>query len=181
MAQNLPHTPRNDGEEPPMHTDYQQLRSAYQQLNTAIEQAPQLFADPTPYTLPASSLPSVVPANSMILLLISFIPVTSRRDHIGANLPGMGIADVDRGEHVHPAFLQLLQGKDLRPFPFPADVHSQPAHGMPCPVLKNTAARLPEIVRPSLAGRVVQTYDKIRLGRGLYPVPYDLQGRKPVA
>ena len=41
-----------------MHTDYQQLRSAYQQLNTAIEQAPQLFADPTPYTLPASSLPS---------------------------------------------------------------------------------------------------------------------------
>ncbi|MBS6415425.1 MAG: hypothetical protein KH384_08780 [Corynebacteriales bacterium] len=58
MAQNVPHTPRNDGEEPPMHTDYQQLRSAYQQLNTAIEQAPQLFADPTPYTLPASSLPS---------------------------------------------------------------------------------------------------------------------------
>lgn len=41
-----------------MHTDDEQLRSAYQQLNDAIEQAPQLFTDPTPYTLPASSLTS---------------------------------------------------------------------------------------------------------------------------
>lgn len=41
-----------------MHTDDEQLRSAYQQLNDAIEQAPQLFTDPTSYTLPASSLTS---------------------------------------------------------------------------------------------------------------------------